>query len=72
VALKEVFLTPKHLGIAMEYVAGGNLYQKVRKERYIREPQARWLFQQLIIALDYAHRRVGLRASFLFYACAYN
>eukprot|EP00884_Botryococcus_braunii_P019876 jgi/Botrbrau1/6572/Bobra.40_2s0035.1 len=57
VGLKEVFLTPKYLGIAMEYVAGGNLYQKVRKQRYIPEPQARWLFQQLIIALDYAHRR---------------
>lgn len=58
VGLKEVFLTPTYLGIAMEYVAGGNLYQKVRKDRYIPEPQARWLFQQLIIALDYAHRRV--------------
>lgn len=57
--LKEVFLTPKYLGISMEYVAGGNLYQKVRRQRYIMEPQARWLFQQLIIALDYVHRRVS-------------
>lgn len=26
----QVFLTPTHLGLAMEYIAGGTLYEYVR------------------------------------------
>ncbi|GAB4818130.1 hypothetical protein N2152v2_005176 [Parachlorella kessleri] len=58
--LKEVFLTPTHLGIAMEYAAGGDLYQYLTRQRpegHLCEEEARWLFQQLIVGLDYCHRR---------------
>ena len=31
VLFREVFLTPTHLGIALEYVSGGDLYSYVRR-----------------------------------------
>lgn len=57
VQLQEVFLTQHYLGIAMEYANGGDTFDYVVKCRGIREPEARWLFQQLIIAVDYCHKR---------------
>ncbi|KAK9915945.1 hypothetical protein WJX75_006306 [Coccomyxa subellipsoidea] len=56
VQLKEVFLTNNHLAIAMEYAAGGNLYQLVARSGGLPEPDARWYFQQLIFAIDYCHK----------------
>lgn len=32
VLFREVFLTKTHLGIALEYVSGGDLYQYVRSD----------------------------------------
>ncbi len=56
----QVFLTPRHLGIAMEYAAGGDMfdYVVVRQKRLRSEQHARWFFQQLVVALDYCHRKV--------------
>jgi serine/threonine-protein kinase SRK2 len=56
VELKEVFLTPEYLAIAMEYAAGGDMFQLVVRQRGLPEADARWYFQQLIIAMDYCHR----------------
>ena len=59
--LTQVFLTRTHLAIAMEYAPGGDLYQHViARKPFCRLPedQARWLFQQLLIGLDYCHRKV--------------
>lgn len=42
----------------MEYVPGGNLYRMLCQKGKLREVEARWLFQQLIIALEFIHRRV--------------
>ena len=47
----------RFLGIAMEYANGGDTFDYVVKCRGIKESKARRLFQQLIIALDYCHRR---------------
>lgn len=58
----QVFLTQKHLAIVMEYARGGDLFNyTMRHGPHARlvEQQARWIFQQLIIGLDYCHRRVG-------------
>jgi serine/threonine-protein kinase SRK2 len=41
----------------MEYANGGDTFDYVVKEKGIKEPQARWLFQQLIIAIDYCHQK---------------
>jgi serine/threonine protein kinase len=58
-SLRQVFLTPQYLGIAMEFAAGGDLfdYAVVRHKR-LSEDHARWFFQQLIVALDYCHKMV--------------
>jgi serine/threonine-protein kinase SRK2 len=55
VAFREAFLTEAHLCIAMEYVGGGNLQQWVEARGRLPEWQARCFFQQLALALRYAH-----------------
>ena len=54
----QVFVTPEYLAIAMEYAAGGDMFQLVVRQRGLPETDARWYFQQLIIAIDYCHRMV--------------
>ena len=48
----QVFLTENYLGIAMEYANGGDSFEYVRKKGGLHENEARWFFQQLIVALD--------------------
>ena len=56
----QVFLTRTHLAIAMEYAQGGDLFRYVLRHKAARlaESQARWIFQQLVIGLDFCHRSV--------------
>lgn len=56
VQFKEVFLTPRYLAIVMEYVPGGDMFEHVVKKGGLRESEARWFFQQLIVGVDYLHR----------------
>lgn len=56
--LPQIFLTPQYLGIAMEYAPGGDMFEYVVKKNGLREDEARWFFQQLIVCLDYIHRMV--------------
>lgn len=57
VQFKEVFLTPHHLAIAMEFAAGGDLFEYLKSRGgKLPEVHARWFFQQLMVALDYCHR----------------
>ena len=58
----QVFLTPKYLAIAMEYVPGGDMFEYVVRKGGLKESEARWFFQQLIVAVDYVHRQVRLAA----------
>lgn len=60
----QVFLTSNHLGIAMEFAAGGDMFEYVVRKGGLRENEARWFFQQLVVAVDYIHRMVrqGARA----------
>lgn len=53
-----MFLTPQYLGIAMEFASGGDMFEYVVKKNGLREEEARWFFQQLIVGLDYCHRMV--------------
>lgn len=55
VQFKEVFLTADYLAIAMEYVAGGDMFAYVKRRGGLEEDEARWFFQQLIMALAYSH-----------------
>ena len=54
----QVFLTPTHLGIVMEYAAGGDLFERVKASR-LSEDEARLVFQQLISAVSYCHSKVS-------------
>lgn len=61
VQLKAVFMTPRHLAVAMEYAPGGDLSEYVDACKRAGlggtpETDARWFFQQFIIAVDYCHR----------------
>ena len=40
----------------MEYAAGGDMFQRVKACGGLKEDDARWFFQQLIIGLDYCHK----------------
>ncbi|KAK9829253.1 hypothetical protein WJX72_004786 [[Myrmecia] bisecta] len=56
IELREVFLLPEYLAIVMEYAPGGDMFNLVVTRRGLPEADARWYFQQLIIAVDYCHR----------------
>ncbi len=56
----QVFLTPDYLAIVMEFATGGDMFQLVVANRGLPEQDARWYFQQLIIAVDYCHKMVSL------------
>ena len=60
--LQEVFLTDDYLVLAMEYAAGGDLFKLVSSRRGLPEDDARWLFQQIMFAIDYCHRMVSALA----------
>ncbi|KAF3542676.1 hypothetical protein DY000_02001182 [Brassica cretica] len=56
VQIHEVIGTKTKICIVMEYVAGGQLSDKLCKHK-MKESDARKLFQQLIDAVDYCHNR---------------
>jgi serine/threonine protein kinase len=40
-----------------EYATGGSLFAYVHKQGLLKEAVARWFFQQLVVGIDYCHRR---------------
>lgn len=42
----------------MEYAPGGDMFEYVVRKNGLKEEEARWFFQQLIVGLDYCHRMV--------------
>ena len=58
----QVFLTPDYMAIVMEFATGGDMFQLVVANRGLPEQDARWYFQQLIIAVDYCHKMVSSSA----------
>jgi len=52
----QVFLSPHHINLVLEYVPDGTLLEHVQRQRALPEAQARWLFQQLVLAVDYCHQ----------------
>nr|VDD07912.1 unnamed protein product [Brassica rapa] len=63
IRFKEVVLTPTHLAIAMEYAAGGELFERICSAGRFSEDEeegkeskhARYFFQQLISGVSYCH-----------------
>ncbi|KAJ4883060.1 CBL-interacting serine/threonine-protein kinase 5 [Raphanus sativus] len=56
VELKEVMATKTKIFFVMEFVRGGELFDKISKGK-LREDAARRYFQQLISAVDFCHSR---------------
>ena len=54
----QVFVTSTHLGIVMEYAAGGELFDRIVKAGRFSEDEARYFFQQLISGVEYCHSEV--------------
>lgn len=62
VQFREVFLSPRHINIVMDYASGGSLFSYLQQRQRLKEPLARWFFQQLLLAVDYCHKKgVGIR-----------
>lgn len=57
VRLYEVMGSKSKIFIVMEYVTGGELFDKIVNHGRMREEEARRYFQQLINAVDYCHSR---------------
>ncbi|KAG8641027.1 hypothetical protein MANES_13G096300v8 [Manihot esculenta] len=55
IRFKEVFLTPTHLAIVMEYAAGGELFERICNAGRFSEDETRFFFQQLISGVSYCH-----------------
>lgn len=55
---KQVILTQKHLAIAMEFAAGGELFDRIVKAGRFSENEARYYFQQLVNGIEYCHKSV--------------
>ena len=57
IRLLEVFESPKHLLMVMEYAGGGDLLQYVKKRKRLEEDEARRIFKQIIYGLAHCHCR---------------
>uniref|UniRef100_A0A0D6QVP8 non-specific serine/threonine protein kinase n=1 Tax=Araucaria cunninghamii TaxID=56994 RepID=A0A0D6QVP8_ARACU len=57
VQLYEVLASKSVIYLVMEYVSGGELFQRLANAKRLEEAEARTYFQQLIYALDFCHSR---------------
>lgn len=57
IRMYEVMASKTKIYIVMEYVTGGELFDKIRCRGRLKEDEARKYFQQLINAVDYCHSR---------------
>lgn len=53
--LYEVITTASDIFLIMEHVDGGELYDYIVKQGKLREDAARYIFQQIVCALEYCH-----------------
>lgn len=49
--------TTRRVYIIMQYAENGSLLDRIRTEGQLAEPAARHIYQQLVAAIDYCHRR---------------
>ncbi|KAH7276839.1 hypothetical protein KP509_39G024200 [Ceratopteris richardii] len=57
VQLYEVMASKTNIYIVLEFVTGGELFDKIFRQGKLKEDEARKYFQQLINAVDYCHSR---------------
>lgn len=54
---RNLYVTDEHLAIVLDYANSGNLQEYVRNYGPLPEEEARFFFQQLMLAVDYMHRK---------------
>ncbi|OJJ45603.1 hypothetical protein ASPZODRAFT_489153 [Penicilliopsis zonata CBS 506.65] len=57
VRLHEMVETERHIGIIMEYASGGELFDHILNNRYLKDHAARRLFAQLVSGVGYLHKK---------------
>ena len=57
VRLHEMVETDRHIGIIMEYASGGELFDYILNNRYLKDNPARRLFAQLVSGVGYLHKK---------------
>lgn len=57
VAVKDVFATSTEVFVVLEFVDGGELFDKVAQEGKLSEEKARCYFKQLVEGLEHCHER---------------
>lgn len=57
VRLHEMVETDRHIGIIMEYASGGELFDHILSNRYLKDNSARRLFAQLVSGVGYLHKK---------------
>lgn len=57
VRLHEMVETERHIGIILEYASGGELFDYILNQRYLKDPSARRLFAQLVSGVGYLHKK---------------
>jgi len=56
VPVHRCFSTEEHIGVVMEYIRGGRLFDMVNNLGPFSEAKARWIFRQLMDAVRYIHK----------------
>ncbi|ANZ73760.1 BA75_00792T0 [Komagataella pastoris] len=57
VRLEEVLQNDKYIGIVLEYASGGELFDYILENRYLKDHMASKLFAQLVSGVDYMHSK---------------
>ena len=57
VRLHEMVETDRHIGIILEYASGGELFDFILNNRYLKDHSARRLFAQLVSGVGYLHKK---------------
>lgn len=56
ISLEEIFVTDEHLVLVTEFADQGDLFSYIKHKGGLDEGESRWLFQQIILAVDFCHR----------------
>ncbi|KAL4909778.1 hypothetical protein BDW74DRAFT_43587 [Aspergillus multicolor] len=57
VRLHEMVETDRQIGIIMEYASGGELFDHILRNKYLKDNSARRLFAQLVSGVGYLHKK---------------
>ena len=57
IKILDYFEDENYIFIVMEYINGGNLYSFIKKRMKLKEKMAKYIFKQIISAINYIHKK---------------